>query len=399
VRVVATTPVWTLNGVNTFLANLVRGARGSGVSIRLVSTGVTYPDCKPMPLPADLALEQLPLPALATWPARWRSLVAYLEAQAPCLYLPNHDVSHSGVSAVLSSRVGIIGIAHSDDAQHYDHVARLGRYWNAVVGVSARIAERLRQSGAVSPARVSVIPYGVPVAAGTRAAVRERGPLRILYCGRLEQRQKRVLDLPEIALGLVRRGVDFEMTIAGDGPARVSLERRVAGLGLAGRVRLTGTITNDEVLALCGWHDVFLLPSAFEGLPVGVLEAMGQGCIPVVSDVASGIPDLIRDGVNGYRVPVGQMAMFVECLASLAGSVVVRRRMAEGARRTICTGGYRVDDMTARYLALFESVWAEVREGRFVRPAGLVSAPPQFTWRDRLQAPLWPVRCRWVGGS
>src|SRR5207237_10762962 len=70
-RVVVTSPVWTLNGVNTFSASLVRALRDRGVDASLLLTGVDWRDPKPLPLPADLPITSLALPAVATWPARW----------------------------------------------------------------------------------------------------------------------------------------------------------------------------------------------------------------------------------------------------------------------------------------------------------------------------------------
>ena len=52
-------------------------------------------------------------------------------------------------------------------------------------------------------------------------------------------------------------------------------------------------------------QDAYILTSEFEGMPNALNEAMARGCVPVVTDIRSGIPELVRYGVNGYRVPVG----------------------------------------------------------------------------------------------
>lgn len=399
IKVVVTSPTWSLNGVNTFSATLVRGLRDAGMDARILLTGITHEDDKPLPLPDDIPFDRLVLPTFASWPARWHALRAYLESRAPCIYLPNHDVRHSCVSPALSARVGIIGIAHSDDPQHYDHVRRLWTAWNAVVAVSETIAGNLRRSNDGLASRLTMIPYGVAVPGAL--APRENGGacLRILYSGRLEQSQKRVLDLAVIAGGLMKRGVVFELTIAGDGPERGSLAREIAALGLDARVRMLGTVTNEATMRLCEASDVYLLPSRFEGLPLGVLEAMSRGCVPVVSDVDSGIPSLIRDGVNGYRVPVGSLTSFVDRLSGLASSAPLRRTMGDEARRTILSEGYRAEDMVARYMTLIDAVSSQVRKEQFVRTGGRVVAPGEMTWRERLNAPLFPLVRRWRRGA
>ena len=63
--------------------------------------------------------------------------------------------------------------------------------------------------------------------------------------------------------------------------------------GKSPRVRFCSPPTNPEVLALCAQSDVFVLPTRFEGFPVSLLEAMSAGLEPVVSDLPSGIPEVV----------------------------------------------------------------------------------------------------------
>src|SRR5262249_21337421 len=155
----------------------------------------------------------------------------YLENLAPCIYIPNYDFIHSSVSPCLSEGVAIVGIVHSDDPQHYEHVSRLGRYWNAIVAVSPPIAA---QTIALDPSfcsREAVVPYGIAVADSLRD-VREDSVLRIVYAGRLVENQKRILDLPRIVRVLVDRGVPVQLSIAGSGPDQGILTEKCAALGV-----------------------------------------------------------------------------------------------------------------------------------------------------------------------
>ena len=115
-----------VSGVDVFSANLVRSlrARRLGAHILMTSHDDSSPD--PMPVPEDLPVTRLRVGRRTSWRARWKKLVRYLEGQAPCIYIPNYDWRHSCISPRLSSRVGIVGIVHSDDPLHYEHVARLG---------------------------------------------------------------------------------------------------------------------------------------------------------------------------------------------------------------------------------------------------------------------------------
>jgi len=405
VRIVVTSPNWTLNGVNAFNATLVRGLRARGHDVTLLLTGSMWRDDKPLPIPDDLAVSHLALPSVATWPARWTALQRSLEAAAPCLYLPNHDIAHSGISPALSSRVGILGIAHSDDPQHYDHARRLARWWNGVVGVSETIVRALGAMDEVRATPVTHIPYGVAVSARSDVASRARQrsapgePLRIVYAGRLEDRQKRVSDLIAIASALRARAVSFELTIAGDGPARGHLATAVREARLDDVVRLVGTVPMDQMAELYRAHQVFLLPSAFEGLPLALLESMGQGCVPLVSDIASGVPELVRDGEIGYRVAVGDVDAFAERLALLSREADLCAKMSSRAWEAVARGPYGIDEMVYRYERLLGDIWSEVTSGRYARRAADIVPPPGLDWRALLRAPLAALRDRPRGSA
>ena len=388
-KVIVASPVWSLNGVNTFSAGLVRGLRDAGLDARLILTGVTYTERKPFPLPRDVRVEHFNLPPFATWPRRLRAFREYLEAEAPCIYLPNHDFQHSQISPVLSSRVGIVGIVHSDDEQHHDHVARLGGSWNATVAVSEAIATRVLHEGSVEQRRLEVIPYGVG-AAKSFPQRNDDAELRILYTGRIESTQKRSGDLIEIADRLMKRGVAFHMTIVGDGPERAELEREMSDRNLSRHVTMMKSVSNDRIPDICGEHDVFVLPSAYEGMPLGLLEAMGQGCIPVATDIGSGIPELITNGENGFRVGVGRIDEFAARLSEISESPQLRLRLSRNAWSTVAGSPFERGAMISRYLKVFETVSNEIASGSFRRTGRI--APAHTSLRDRIAAPLWFLR-------
>lgn len=157
-------------------------------------------------------------------------------------------------------------------------------------------------------------------------------------------------------------------------------------------MRFLGTLPNARVLEIFEQSDVFILTSDYEGLPLSLLEAMGRGCVPVVTDIRSGIPELVRDGVNGYRVPVGDIQAFAERLSSLQRQPALRRQLASQAHQTIRTEGYDVERMVERYLMLFERVLREAETGVYRRPRGKILPPPSLqaeaSWVASLPAPL-----------
>jgi glycosyltransferase involved in cell wall biosynthesis len=157
---------------------------------------------------------------------------------------------------------------------------------------------------------------------------------------------------------------------------------------MAGYVRWLGTVPPSAMARLYRCHPVLLLPSAYEGLPLVVIEAMVNGCIPVVSAVASGIPDLIDHGINGFCVPIGDYKGFADRLAALAADPGKRQAMAAAAKATIREGAYSLPVMVQRYAALCQEIWKELNDGRYRRPVGVLSTPRELTWRHRLRAPF-----------
>lgn len=392
-QVILTIPSGQLSGVDVFSCNLVRGLHETGTSTHILLTEPyrTAPDAAP--IAADVPTQRLAADRDMSWMARWQAVIRHLEAQAPCIYIPNYDWRHSCVSPVLSDRVAIVGIVHSDDPQHYEHVTRLGRCWNAIVAVSPAIAQQVAGLDPTLTPRLHIIPYGVdaPEQPPLKDSKKD-APLRIVYAGRLVQEQKRVLDLARVMAALAAREVSAELTIAGSGAAEVQLREACASLTARGAVHFTGAMPNAQVLELFERSDVILLTSDYEGLPISLLEAMAQGCVPVVTDIRSGIPELVQDGVNGFRVPVGDVAAFCERLALLQRDATQRQEMGSAAHRTIVDGGYRTEDMVARYVELFEQVWREAASGAYRRPRGRILPPPALAseagWKAALPGPV-----------
>lgn len=388
---VASTP-GSISGVDVFAAHLVCGLRQRGIDARLHGHRPDSDADVPRDLPFDAYDASLDAEHL-DWPTRWRRVMAHLERLAPCIYIPNYDRDYSCIAPQLSERVRVVGIGHSDDPWHYEHLCRIGPACDAIVGVSRAITDHLRALAPDFALRLETIPYGIPLlqpatSSGMGRASSPGAPLRIIYTGRLVRRQKRALDLVSIARALDFRGIPFEMVIVGDGDLRSAMEREGHDLVRTRRLWFTGTQPNAGVMELLATADAFLLPSAFEGLSVGMLEAMAHGVVPVVSDIRSGVPDVIVPGENGLVAPVGDIGKFTDHLERLYRNPEERARMATAAAATVAAN-YGVDAMIDRYVALFRRIVAEP----FARPPGPVAPPAHLqaeltwsTWASRIAA-------------
>ena len=183
----------------------------------------------------------------------------------------------------------VIHMLHGDIEYYYDLAVRHEPIVHAFIAYSRRMHDELV---ARLPHRADTIfhlPYGIPIPAAVRRPI--DGPLRLIYGGRFEQRQKGVFDLPEIDRALQAMGASVSWTVAGMGPDEEELKRRWA---FNPRVRWMGTLTNAALLDLYQQQDVFVLPTRFEGFPVAMVEAMAAGLPAVVSDIPSGVPEVRR---------------------------------------------------------------------------------------------------------
>lgn len=147
--------------------------------------------------------------------------------------------------------------------------------------------------------------------------------------------EKKGIEYAIRAVARVAATTRVDYTIVGDGPERSRLEASIRELGLTDRVRILGWQSPAEVRSLLCRADAAVLPSVTardgdeEGLPVALMEAMASR-LPVVSTRHSGIPELVRDGVEGFLVPERDVGALADRFVRLADRP--QERIAMGIR-------------------------------------------------------------------
>lgn len=106
------------------------------------------------------------------------------------------------------------------------------------------------------------------------------------------------------------RGLQFECSIAGEGPERGKLESLIRKFGLERRVTLLGHVPRERIDSLYDRADVMVLTSRSEGIPLVLMEAMARGNI-VLAPSITGIPELVIDGKTGFLYQPGSMGDFL----------------------------------------------------------------------------------------
>ena len=176
---------------------------------------------------------------------------------------------------------------------------------------------------------------GVSLSPDLRAARPPRPPFRLLALGRMVAK-KGFPVLLESCRQLADQGLDFRLTLAGDGPDRPQMESLVKEYSLGGRVKLPGFIPHREVPRLFKEADLFIMPSLIapsgdrDGIPNVVLEALAHE-VPVVATAVSGLPEVIHPGETGWLAPPADPAALTQAvLAALADPAEARRRGRAG---------------------------------------------------------------------
>ena len=182
------------------------------------------------------------------------------------------------------------------------------RRCHTVVVVSRALGDEVAALG-VERTRIRAIPNGIDVESfrpGDRAAARRTLGLqpgeRLAVCVSRLSHEKGIDLLVEAVSRPDAAGV--HVVVVGDGPERPALEARRDALGLASRVRFTGTRPHGEIPLWLTAADVVVLSSRTEGHPNAVVEALACGR-PVVATRVGGVPDILTDEELGVMVAPG----------------------------------------------------------------------------------------------
>jgi glycosyltransferase involved in cell wall biosynthesis len=179
--------------------------------------------------------------------------------------------------------------------------------------------------------KVKVARLGVDPAIFTIAPFRERPEVfQLLTVGRLAPAKAQHV-LIAVVDQLLKQGMRVQLRLAGDGPDRASLQQEVQRRGLGASVVFEGTVNQDRVLELYRQCDVFVMSSFAEGIPVVLMEAMSME-IPCVATWITGIPELIRDGVDGLLAPPGDVDALVLAIGRLMQDPGLRRQLGQAGR-------------------------------------------------------------------
>jgi glycosyltransferase involved in cell wall biosynthesis len=230
-----------------------------------------------------------------------------------------------------------------------------------LISVSRAGVEGLLRAG-VDPARVRVVPSGVPLANPAAPASAELlsslgvapgAPLAVMV-GSLSAAKDPSTFLRAIAAA--RRAVPtLHALLVGDGPLREALRSEIRALGLEGAVHLTGFRTDPEALEAAA-SVVVLTSRSLEGTPGVLLDALVLGK-PIVATNVGGVPEVIEDGISGLLVPIGDADALGAAIARVVRDSSLAARLSAGARARAPM--FSIENTVERTIAIYRELLAE----------------------------------------
>jgi len=238
-----------------------------------------------------------------------------------------------GIPYVVSLRGGDVpGFRPYDFALYHRLIGPLlhivWRRAKAVVANSAGLREMGRSFDEKVP--IDVIPNGVSMSQ-FKSKDRIWDPPQLLIVGRIVY-QKGIDLLFEALAGL--KDLEWELSVAGDGPLRESLEEMARKFGIAGRVHFLGWQSKVDLVERYRQANLFVYPSRHEGMPNAVLEAMASG-LPVIASEIAGNDELVLHGNTGLLIPSEDFSRLREAIRGLLLAPDRRRKMGDAAQKRV----------------------------------------------------------------
>jgi glycogen synthase len=229
------------------------------------------------------------------------------------------------------------------------------RMANWVACVSAAVLAEARQLAPEINPYSSVVYNGLEVTHQPVKSARVDPP-QLLCLGRLVP--DKGFDLAIAAFAAIADDFpQLRLTIAGDGPARLSLEKQAAALGVARSVDFVGWVPPEKVAELINLATIVVMPSHREGLPTVALEAALMAR-PVVGTQVGGFPEVVIHRKTGWLVPAGDENALAEALLLLLNAPAIAVELGEAARMRA-----REVFSFERYIDAYENLYCRLTAG------------------------------------
>lgn len=222
-----------------------------------------------------------------------------------------------------------------------------------IICVTSRDENYARTRGVLRNGNGLTILHGISDHDAPRATPATQPP-RIIMVARFSP-QKDFLTLIQALPHLKARKLNFQVDFAGSGAEMHRAQKLAEQLGVAEKISFLGD--RDDVPQLLGQSQIFVLSTHYEGLPISILEAMRAG-LPIVATNVDGVPEAVREGVNGLLVPRANPAALAHAIAQMIESPELRVGMGAESRR-MYEKDFGVDRMLAELNQVYQDAISE----------------------------------------
>jgi glycosyltransferase involved in cell wall biosynthesis/SAM-dependent methyltransferase len=355
-------PFLIVGGAEKILSDVVGHLARMGHRVIIVSTlpfGDEYGDSSAAFEGATSEIYHLPRFLV---PERWRDFVDYLiEAKGvDVLWIAGSAYFYAALP-YLKNRYPHLRVADQlfNAVGHAANNRKYAAYIDLNLVENAEVDKWLRGQGEATD-RIKMIPSGVDVASFAPRA-KPRSLLAALnfdadafivgFSGRLAE-EKAPLSFVRIAAA-VAADAPIRFVMTGGGPLEGQVREEIKRLKLGDRFRFAGIVADVREYLAC--YDALVLPSAIDGRPVVVMEALAMG-IPVIASRVGGIPEMVADGDTGFLCDSRDISAFASSIRALQADPQRHAGMRQAARR-FAEEHLDADTMKRRYeLALVDLV-------------------------------------------
>jgi len=322
-----------IGGVQTFCASLAGGFKDMGHLPHVLFEGPARPQGPGPAMTPGVASSVFHYSPFDNLYRVLRRMAEFFETRAFDFVYPNTSaVAYRALGLLGPRRPVAIGGCTGNNAHDYACNTEFADYLDHIFCASAQSVDVLRRNLAGRGVGVTMIPHGIkPAEEAPRRSF--AGELGVVFAGRFDP-GKRLQDVVGVSRRLNAQGVPFNLTLAGDGPERPAVEKACLECGIGQKVRFPGFISREEVESLMRHAHVNLLLSESEGFGLSVLEGMKWGCVPIVTDTC-GCIDVIREGVNGFIVGLGDTGKAAERVLQMDRDRALLARLSAACERTV----------------------------------------------------------------
>ena len=293
---------------------------------------------------------------LKRWRANWRPDILHIQGYTTTLLF--------AIEWAHSCRLPVVYEEHQTPDPQFN-------WWNGfeskinladrVIAVSEKSAQALREICRVTrPIVVQGPLLPDPFASGWHKEYQRRvyRTLTITTVARLYVTKGLTFLLDAAAL-VKKNHPEVEFKVYGDGDLRVELLAKARRLGLDGEKMFPGAFASrDELTRIMESTDIFLMASVLEGQPLAVAEAMAYGC-PIVTTNVGGIPELIKDGVNGLLCPPENPECLAKKIELLIADPGLRESLGRAAREYYEQSAFEPRSVGEHFTSVYGAVLEE----------------------------------------